>query len=195
MRLDFLFSERPPESLRCEALVFFVFNGRPLSNGPLARLDRRSGGLLGRLRKAGFWTAALEEDLLLACPSGVRARKVLLCGLGPSAECSEACISEQVERVGGVLARLRVRDLAVHIPAPYRKEQDYPLHLEQWARLLAASFLRIKDKAPDYALRVVFCMSPRCFDRLSTAAGRLRDAFGPGLDVSVVIDLNGRGSA
>ena len=188
MRLDLRFSERPPDSLWCEAVVVFVFQRRFLTLGLLSGLDAKMGGLLGRLEKAGFWTGTLQEDLLLASQGGVKAEKILLCGLGPSAGCEFPCVAGQVERVGEVLEKMHLSDLAVHIPMLEGEETDYSSHLEQSAERLAAPFLRAHHGSPDYLLKVVFSME-RIFDgSLFPVAERLRDRFGREFDISVVIE-------
>ncbi len=192
MRLDFRFSERPPDSLWCEAVVAFVFQKRFLTLGLLSGLDAKMGGLLGRLENAGFWTGTLQEDLLLASQGRIKADKVLLCGLGPAAECEFPCVAEEVERVGDVLVKMRVSDMAVHIPVLEGYEGDYPNHLVQSAERLSAPFLRAHRESPDFLLKVVFSVERFHSTSLFQVADRLRDGFGRELDLSVVIERDNR---
>lgn len=182
------FSERSPDSLWCDAVVMFVFQKRFLALGLLSGLDAKMGGLLGRLEKIGFWTGSLQEDLLLASQGGVKAEKILLCGLGPPEECTFACLAGQVERVGGVLHRLGIKDLAVHIPLLEGAEADYPNHLEHSVERLAAPYIQSGRHSPDFLLKVVFSVERYFSAPLFPMVERLRERLGRDCDASVVID-------
>lgn len=52
----------------------------------LAALDAKLGGLIGRLREAGDFTAKANELLAIHSPSGIAAQRLLLLGLGKAGE-------------------------------------------------------------------------------------------------------------
>ncbi|MCF8063404.1 MAG: hypothetical protein K9M82_12870 [Deltaproteobacteria bacterium] len=188
MRLDFRFSERPLENLWCEAVVAFVFQRRFLTQGTLSGLDAKMGGLLGRLEKAGFWTADPGENLLVASEGRIKAEKMLLCGMGDGSDWGEAFFAEQVESVGRVLVGLQVSDFAVHIPMREGEEADYPARLEMSVQKLAAPYVRACADSIGRELKVVFSIERFFSDGLLPVADRLRSRFGSEFDLSVVIE-------
>ncbi len=192
MKLDLRFSERPLEDLWCEAVVAFVFQRTFLMKGGLSGLDAKLGGMLGRLEQSGFWAAKRGEDLLVASQGRIKAEKVLLCGLGPAAQGGSSCLPEQVERVGGVLERLRVRDFAVHIPMVEGEETEYPEQLEAATRNLATPYMRASLEAVDPVLKIVFSIERFFPGSLVPLTGKLRSRLEPGFDLSVVVERERR---
>jgi hypothetical protein len=192
MRLDVRFSERPLENLWCEAVVALVFQRKFLTMGLLSGLDAKLGGLLGRLEKSAFWSGQREEDLLVASQGRVKAEKVLLCGLGAVSECGPSCMAEQVERVAGVLDRMHVSDLAIHVPMLEGEETDYPVHLEEAVRRLASPYIEAHGETPDFLLKAVFSIERFFSGPLQPVAERLRSRFEPEFEISVVIEREKR---
>ncbi len=75
-----------PESIQTAALVTFLFqpekeNASPI-DGPLASLDRATGGALAKLAAAGELTGKSLEMTLLHFAPGVSAQRILLAGAG-----------------------------------------------------------------------------------------------------------------
>lgn len=75
----------PWQSTEADWLIVPVFEGTDLS-GPLAELDRASGGRVGRLREAGDVTGKHAELVALRDAAPLSAMRLLLVGLGKPAE-------------------------------------------------------------------------------------------------------------
>jgi len=188
MRLDFRFSERPLENLWCEAVVAFVFRKVFLTRGMLSELDAKMGGFLGRLEKAGFWTAARGERLLVASEGRIKAEKLLLCGMGDGSDREASVLPEETAGVGRVLLAMQVSDFAVHLPMREGEETDYPARLEATVESLAAPYMEAWSDFPGRELKVVFSIERFFSDALHPVADRLRGRFGSDYDLSVVIE-------
>lgn len=82
-------TDQPLAEREVDALVVGLYgDGRP--RGAAAAFDQASGGLLGRLVEAREVSGKRYDTTLLLSPPGVRARSVLVVGLGPQEELSSA---------------------------------------------------------------------------------------------------------
>ena len=81
MKLDLRFSDRPLESLWCQAVAALVFRGPDLTEGALFGLNEKMAGFLSDLQERGFWTGRRGESILVASQDAIRAEKILLKGL------------------------------------------------------------------------------------------------------------------
>ncbi|MFP3928639.1 MAG: M17 family peptidase N-terminal domain-containing protein, partial [Desulfobacteraceae bacterium] len=141
MKLDLRFSERPVESLWCQAIAALVPQRTFLAQGVLASLDAKLGGFLARLEEKGFWTGEYGENLLVASQGMIKADKILLAGLGPSESCSLECVVGRAAEVGSALVKLRAQDLGVHIPVMEGREQEYPECVEDSVRAIVGPYI------------------------------------------------------
>ena len=73
------FTAKPPS--RPDALVVGVYADRILS-ASASEIDRLARGALGRAMSAGRFTGAREEFVDVVAPVGVKAKRVVLAGLG-----------------------------------------------------------------------------------------------------------------
>ena len=104
------------DALETELLVLpFFSDERPL-RGAAGLVDWRLCGRLSRKLMAGYIDGAAGEKALVAAPPKLRARGLLLAGLGPSrsfgtSEARESCIA-----IADALAEARVSTAAVSLP-------------------------------------------------------------------------------
>src|SRR5437763_11654413 len=80
----------PPSDVEADWLVVGVVQDRP----PDAALDLRLGGQLTRLREAGDLTGKPLDLVAIRSPAGLRARRLLLVGLGPADRLSRANVHD-----------------------------------------------------------------------------------------------------
>ncbi len=193
MRLDLRFSERPVESLWCQAVVAFVPRRTFLTQeGVPAALDAKTGGFLARLEEQGFWTGAYGEDLLIASQGMIKADKILLAGLGPPDTCDPEIVTARAARVGSTLMKLRVQDMGVHVPVIEGREEDYAECLEGSVRAVMEPYLVERGEDPEFLLKAVFTVDRFFWGRVVPAADRLRAELEPKADLSVVVEREKR---
>jgi leucyl aminopeptidase len=105
------------------AIALACFQGERRWTGPAQRLDAASRGALSRLLATGDFTGRPGEVLLLH-PGGIRARRVLLVGLGARADFGPQRIREAAALAARRARELRAGTLALVIPAAGRGEID-----------------------------------------------------------------------
>ena len=89
---------KPFDALETEALVTYIFEDGDTSQGRIAELDKRTGGLLGTLIKSGEATGKALETTLVHAPGGLKAARLLLIGAGKRDHFSTATL----RKVAGV---------------------------------------------------------------------------------------------
>jgi leucyl aminopeptidase len=92
---------KPFATLETEALVTYVFEDSEGPQGWLAELDKLTGGLLTRLHHTGELTGKALETTLIHAPSGIKAARLLLVGIGKPDSYNTAA----VRKVAGVALR------------------------------------------------------------------------------------------
>jgi leucyl aminopeptidase len=100
---------KPFDALETEALVTYIFEDGDTSQGRIAELDKRTGGLLGRLIKGGEATGKSLETTLVHAPAGLKAARLLLIGAGKRDQFSAATL----RKVAGVALRY-LKSRSVH---------------------------------------------------------------------------------
>jgi hypothetical protein len=188
MRLDLRFSERPLESLWCQAVVALVFKGHPLVGESISGLDAKMAGLLSYLETKGFFTASRGETLLLAGQQTIAADKVLLKGLGQREHFSADNLSEGVKDIGECLDRMRICDVAISIPMTEELEAQYAFLLELSSRQLVDAFLKTHGGEDHFLAKIVFSVDRRFSGSLESMLRRLREYFSTLLDYALVLD-------
>jgi leucyl aminopeptidase len=73
---------RPYASLETDALVTYVFEGDDPIQGPIADVDKATGGLLKKVATSGELTGKTLEFTLLHSPAGLKAARLLVVGAG-----------------------------------------------------------------------------------------------------------------
>lgn len=107
--------------------------------GAAAAIDKASQGALARLRDNGDLTCKAGTSLLLHHVSGIRAGRVLLIGVGASAELDGLAYQRACQEAGKVLKNLPIESATVFLPEMEVRGRD------------AASRVRICALALDHA--------------------------------------------
>jgi leucyl aminopeptidase len=84
---------------------------------PLTELDGKLGGVLGRLRAAGDLTGKHLELTPVLNATGLRARRLLLVGLGPLAESTRATHHDAFAAALRSITGRKFARIAVHVPS------------------------------------------------------------------------------
>jgi leucyl aminopeptidase len=87
--------------IETEALVTYLFEGEKSLTGPLAELDRASGGALSKLITSGELTGKMLETTLLYYPQGLVAQRLLILGAGKKEKFGTA----ELRRLAGAAVR------------------------------------------------------------------------------------------
>jgi len=104
------------DQLQCEALVLPMFlDERPLS-GLLGLVDWRLCGFLSHRVASGRIDGSQGEMTLLPGRPRLPIDKLILVGLGPSAEFDHARLEQALEQTMRALARAKVRSYALVLP-------------------------------------------------------------------------------
>ena len=189
MRLDLRFSDRPLESLWCQAVAALVFQGPNLTGGMLSGLNEKMAGFLTNLEEKGFWTGSRGETLLLASQDAIRAEKILLKGLGEGVDYDTHLLVNHIREVGTAFDKMGIKEFGIHIPIFEGLEEEYPSHLEICARQLVNPFLQNHRGESDFILKIIFSVEKCTAGILNPVAKRLREYFGLLIDFSVVLNL------
>lgn len=189
MKLDLRFSDRPLESLWCQAVTALVFKDANLTGGALSGLNEKMAGFLTDLQVKGFWTGGRGETVLLASQDAIRADKILLKGLGESADYDTQLLVNHVREVGTTFHKMGIREFGIHIPIFQGLEREYPSHLEMCARQVPNPFFKHHRGESDFILKIIFSVENCTGEILGPVTGRLREYFDLQVDFSVLIDL------
>ena len=189
MKLDLRFSDRPLESLWCQAVAALVFKESNLTAGALSGLNDKMAGFLTDLQGKEFWTGGRGETVLLASQHAIRADKILLKGLGKRADYDPQLLVNHIREVGSTFHKMGIREFGVHIPIFQGMEGEYPSHLEMCARQLPTPFLRHHRGEPDFILKIIFSVGNCTEEILDPITERLREYFDLQVDFSILIDL------
>jgi hypothetical protein len=189
MKLDLRFSDRPLESLWCQAVAALVFQGPDLTKGALYGLNEKMAGFLSQLQERGFWTGSRGESILVASQDAIRAEKILLKGLGEIRDYDVQLLVSHIREVGSTFNKMGINEFGMHIPVFQGLEKEHVSHLEICARQLANPFFEHHRGESDFMLKIIFSVENYTGKVLRPLAGRLREYFDLQVECSVVLDL------
>jgi len=188
MRLDIRFTKRPLEDLWCQAIVLLVFKGQGISSKVLENVNKKMGGSIERLIKAGIWEGELGEKLLLATQNAIRSDKLLLHGMGPVPEYSINVLKKEIYNVGLSLEKIHVSEFGIYIPKIEGFETEYGLHIETTVKYLSKLYLSQYKDVSDYILTILFTMEEQDRVIIEKTAEKLREYFSPLSDCSILVE-------
>ena len=144
MRISFATPDLPAAG----ALVLGILEGREMT-ATAAVVDQTSGGLLGRAMAGGRFEGKKDQTLLLVAPAGLNLSRILLVGLGKTADFDAL----RAEAFGGaaVAGLGRAGDTAVTVAADVVKGSplsaaETAAHVAMGARLRAYRFDKYRTK-------------------------------------------------
>lgn len=104
-----------------EVLVAGISSDERPPQGVAGLVDWRLGGRVSRVLKSGFVRGDLGEVLLVPGKPKLPFDKVLLFGMGPTAEYSEPTYRAVLEKILRTLEGLRARTAVVELPGRHRE--------------------------------------------------------------------------
>jgi leucyl aminopeptidase len=85
-------------------------------DGPLGTLDQALSGQISRLRESEDLTGKLAESISVPAPAGIRAKRLLLIGLGPANQISDASLHKALMTAARAVSAKKTERIAVAIP-------------------------------------------------------------------------------
>jgi hypothetical protein len=189
MKLDLRFSDRPLESIWCQAVATLVFQSPDLIQGALFGLNEKMAGFLSRLQERGFWTGGRGETVLLASQDAIKAEKILLKGLGRVRNYDEELLVSHIRQVGSTFDKMKINEFGMYIPVFRGLEEEHASQLEICARQVVNPFFEHHRRESDFMLKIIFSVQNFTGKVLRPLAGRLREYFDLQVECSVVLDL------
>jgi len=98
--------------IECDALVVGVYEGERPEVGALAEIDKRSGGLVTSLIETGEFTGKTGEMAYLHNPGEIKARRLLLTGVGKQADMTVDVLRRTAGATARMLRSKKVRQFA-----------------------------------------------------------------------------------
>ncbi len=152
-------SEQQIAQISTDCLAIGLFEDDALT-GSVQALDKASSGLLRKLRSAGDLPTRTGETQLLLAPSGIRARRLLVVGLGKRADFRQRGWRKAVSAALSASLKTRAAHLAIAIEQPEADGVDAYYQGRAVADLTGAALYRINDfktarKPPRPALKRV----------------------------------------
>src|SRR5262245_13571666 len=84
--------------------------------GPLGALDQALSGQIGRLRESQDLNGKLAELVSVPAPAGIRAKRLLLIGLGPADKIGDAGLHRALMTAARTVSAKKTDRVAVAIP-------------------------------------------------------------------------------
>src|SRR5690242_14108436 len=84
--------------------------------GPLAALDQALAGQIGRLREAQDVSGKLAETVTVLSPAGIRAKRLLLVGLGPAERIDDAALNKALTTAARSISTKKTERIALAVP-------------------------------------------------------------------------------
>lgn len=188
MKLDLRFLYRPIDELWCQAIVLLVFQGPDIENDIFSAINKKMGGSLSDILRAGIWTGERGETFLLATQDAIRAGKLLMRGLGPEREFGPEVLKKETSETGSALDKMGIREFALNIPLSDGCRREYHLYLEIAAASLIETFLNNHKDDPDFLLKVFFTVDNDLMNAVDQVMKRLRENMMQGLEFSIITD-------
>ncbi len=188
MKLELRFTSFPLENLPCDTVIAFAFQGAYENINGISKADTRIWNMLVRLKEKGIWSGAEGETLLVPSRDGVKAKKILLKGLGNAADFDRDVLAGGVMEVADAVDRMRVRDLAVRIPIVNGAVSECHTWLETACMKLMEPFLSRHRNESDFLLKVMVSLDDTFCDHLEKTVAGLKAYFHSKIDYVIVFD-------
>jgi leucyl aminopeptidase len=129
---------------RGDCLVLGAYEGRVLPPSTQS-VDRRLGGRIGELLRAGDFSGKAGESMLLAGIKGPSAPRVLLVGLGSEPGFQRRAWKRAYTTAAGALGRTRIASATFALPSPKARDFDAALQARAAVEAIGAATYRVND--------------------------------------------------
>jgi hypothetical protein len=188
MKMDLRFASRPLEDIWCEAVVALIFEDAETRGDGTWGLDRKTSGLLSHLRERGFWTAAQGERLLIASQDMIKARMILLMGMGSHRDFGLSRLGAGIRDAAQVMLGLGIDDMAIRIPLRERPDSDFHTQLAVACGELLDTFRAHRGDDAAFLLKVVLSLEPRVIREVASAFRKAMAERAKGLEYTILFE-------
>src|SRR6056297_1581565 len=174
--IKFQATDQAATEIETGCLVIGVFSGRPVRE-QLPELDAATDGLLTEMAQEGELSLGAGKTLMIHHPRGIKARRLLVTGLGKAARFEDATFVRSARGAGAALRRSRASDAVCLLARIEVKGRDLAWKTAQAALALDhADYIYSATKkadpdAPPVTDRIAFPAAEGVEDALKTAAG------------------------
>jgi hypothetical protein len=130
MRMALKISTETLDELDCEGLVLVFFSDERPPRGLCGFADWRLNGIISRYLKEGRITGAFLEKILIPSQERVPCERILLLGLGKSAELTYDQLYTAGYTISETVTGMGWREIALNIPSNVRCVLDVPVMTE-----------------------------------------------------------------
>jgi leucyl aminopeptidase len=111
--MEIKIDSREFHEIECDALVVAIFEGEKPENGVLADIDRRSNGVVSSLVETGELTGKSGESAYVHTPGDMKARRLLLLGVGKKEEFTTDGVRKMVGTAARALRGKKARSFTI----------------------------------------------------------------------------------
>jgi hypothetical protein len=190
MRLDLRLTHRFLDQLWCQAIVAFLFEDDSLHKGYLSKINKALAGSLTPLIDRHFITGRRDELILLAPQERIKAKKLLLVGLGPTGSYSSDILAPAMRKVSFSLEKLRLFEFAILMPWAEEITIDYRESIKRLIGGLVDCYAMSAEQPVDFLRTVIVSIEEKVFSDLQSLEHTLRTYLDPRIEYSIAIDGN-----
>ena len=187
MKLDLRFTARPMEELWCRTVAALVFQDSIRKANGISGLNAKTSGYIEHLSEKGFWKGAAGDTLLVASQGMIKAKKILLVGLGAYSDYSIELFMKTIEKISLTLDKMGDNDIGIQIPALTGIDSEYPSLLEAACKDFVNIFFVRHKAEPDFLLKIIFSVSAEYIAALETTVQYLKKHFVSQLDDTIIL--------
>lgn len=188
MRLDLRFTNRPLETLWCQAVVVFSFKVQDKIPSFLDSIDKKMTGSIRNIVQSGIWSGECGNKLLIATQNSIKADKLLIYGLGEESEYSFGVLERELDNAGNALIKMNITEFGFQIPDMSRDKPEFDFHIETAVIKLAGGYLEKYKDVPDLILKIYISFNNDNIKMIEKVAERLRSYFSPLAELSIILD-------
>ena len=190
MRLDLRLTHRFLDQLWCQAIVAFLFEDDSLHKGYLSRINETLADSLTPLIDRHFITGRRDELILIAPQERIKAKKLLLLGLGPTGSYSSDILPSAMRKVSSALEKLRLFEFAILVPWAEEIAIDYRESIKTLIEGLVECYAMSAERPVDFLRTVIVSIEEKVFSDLQSLEHTLRTYLDARIEYSIAIDRN-----
>lgn len=152
--MKFVFTSKPIDKIDVDLIVLLQFEADLPFQGLVGMLDWRINGRLSRFAADQRYSGRAREALLLPTESRLKAREVVVLGLGPKPQFEQAFVGQVLDHVLQMVSGMKVAQFCLSVG------QMLPGHFE-WRNALRLMHSKMQYDYPDIK-EVVLCESDDC---------------------------------
>jgi hypothetical protein len=190
MRLDLRLTHRFLDQLWCQAIVAFLFEDDSLHKGYLSKINETLAGSLTSLIEGHFITGRRDELILIAPQERIKAKKLLLVGLGPTGSYSAEILLSVMRKVSSTLEKLKLFEFAILVPWAEEITIDYHESIKTLIEGFVECYAMDAEQPVNFFRTVIVSIEEKVFSDLKSLEHTLRTYLDARIEYSIAIDRN-----